>query len=308
MSHRIRTADLLVAGYNVVLLAVWLRLADAAWFAPSIAAAHAAGAALPLALGRVSEHRWTGLAGVLRELYPLLCLAAFWSELGLLQALAPGATYDAAITSLDLALFGRHLNLVWMPAMPYPTLSELMHFFYFFYYPLIFLPPLAMCLAGRADALRDMTMRLMVTYLGCYLLYLAFPVVGPAELLPHYQGPLTDGFFYGLTHAARAAGDSLGTAFPSSHVAGSATVAVLAWRWLPRPLAVLITVQAAGVFLATVYTQNHYPVDSLAGLIWALGLQLVIVPAVRANYAAPRVPVLPARAPSLPEPVTGGGR
>jgi hypothetical protein len=71
---------------------------------------------------------------------------------------------------------------------------------------------------------------------------------------------------------------------------------------------VLITVQAAGVFLATVYTQNHYPVDSLAGLIWALGLQLVIVPAVRANYAAPRVPVLPARAPSLPEPVTGGGR
>ena len=308
VSHRIRPADLLVAGYNVVLLAVWSPLADAAWFAPWIAAAHAAGAALPLVLGRMNERWWKGLAGALRELYPLLCLAAFWSELGLLHAIGPEAAYDAVIESVDLALFGRHLNLVWMPAMPYPALSELMHFFYVFYYPLIFLPPLAMCVAGRADALRDMTLRLMVTYLGCYLLYLAFPVVGPAELLPHYQGPLTDGFFYGLTHAARTAGDSLGTAFPSSHVAGSTTMAVLAWRWLPRPLAMVITVQAAGVFLATVYTQNHYPVDALAGLIWALGLQLLIVPAVRANYAAPRVPVLPAHASSLREPVTGGGQ
>lgn len=307
MSPRVRPADLLLAGYNLVLLALWSRLAGTASYVPWLLGAHAAGALLPMALARVDERRWTGIAGAARELYPLVCLLGFWSELGLIQALGPGVGYDGAISSLDLALFGRHLNLVWMPAMPYPALSELMHFFYFAYYPLIFLPPIAMCIAGRADALRDMTLRLMATYLGCYLLYLAFPVIGPAELLPHYDGALTHGFFYGLTHAARAAGDSLGTAFPSSHVAGATTVAVLAWHWLPRRLAVLVTIQAAGVFLATIYTQNHYPVDSIAGLVWALGLQLVVLPAVRSSCDRQPVPVLPVRASGVPEPITGGG-
>ena len=302
MSDRIRPADLLVAAYNLVLFAVWIRLGGAAWYVPWIAGAHAAAAALPLLFSRVGT--WRRGLGVLREIYPLLGLLAFWSELGVLQRLAPGGTYDAIVSRLDLMLFGQHLNLAWMPAMPYPALSEAMHGFYFLYYPLIFAPPIAMALIGRTDALRDMTLRLMVTYLGCYILYLAFPVIGPAELLPHYQGPLTNGFFYHLTHAARAAGDSLGTAFPSSHVAGATTIAVLAWRWLPRPVAVLITVEAVGVLLATVYTQNHYPVDALAGLLWALGLQLVLVPAFSGAAAAPRVPVLPVR---CPEPVTGGG-
>ncbi len=304
VSDRVRPADLLVAAYNVVLLAVWSRYAGAAWYGPWIAGAHAAAAALPLLLSRSAGSR-PGAMRVLREIYPLLGLLAFWTELGLLQPLAPAGTYDAVVARLDLALFGRHLNLVWMPAMPYPALSEVMHFVYFMYYPLIFVPPIAMSLAGRTEALRDMTLRLMVTYLGCYLLYLAFPVIGPAELLPRYHGPLSDGVFYGLTHAARAAGDSLGTAFPSSHVAGATTAAVLGWRWLPRPVAVLVTAQAGGVLLATVYTQNHYPVDSLAGLLWALGLQLVLVPAVSGVVAAPRVPVLPVWSPA---PVTGGAQ
>lgn len=307
MSPRIRPADLLVAAYNLVLVTVWSRLIGTASWVPWVLGAHLAGGLLPLVLARVDERRWSGAARVARELYPLVCLLAFWSELGRLQALAPGQAHDEAIAALDLALFGRHLNLVWMPAMPAPALSEAMHFFYFAYYPLIFLPPIAMCVTGRSDALRDMTFRLMVTYLGCYLLYLAFPVIGPAELLPQYDGALTNGFFYGLTHAARAAGDSLGTAFPSSHVAGATTVAVLAWRWFRTPVAVLVTLQAVGVFLATIYTQNHYPVDAMAGLVWALGLQLVVLPAVRAGCDRPRVPVLPVRAPALPDPVTGGG-
>jgi membrane-associated phospholipid phosphatase len=307
VSPRIRPADLLVAGYNLVLVAVWSRLIGTAPCVPWVLGAHVAGGLLPLVLARVDERRWRGAARVARELYPLVCLLAFWSELGLIQALAPGQSHDDAIAALDLALFGRHLNLVWMPAMPFPALSEAMHLFYFAYYPLIFLPPIAMCVAGRSDALRDMTLRLMLTYLGCYLLYLAFPVIGPAELLPHYEGALTNGFFYGLTHAARAAGDSLGTAFPSSHVAGATTVAVLAWRWFRRPVAVLVTLQAVGVFLATIYTQNHYPVDALAGLVWALGLQLVVLPALSAGYQRPPVPVLPVRASALPEPITGGG-
>jgi membrane-associated phospholipid phosphatase len=297
MTDRIRPVDLLVAGYNLVLLAVWLRLAGQAWYVPLLGGLHAAAAGAPFLpwarrRGR-SDGAEFGAFVLWRELYPLLCLAAFWSELGLLHRLAPGAAYDAQVSRMDLAIFGQHFNLIWMPAMPSLVLSEVMHLSYFLYYPLVFLPPLLMVLARRLDAARDMTLRLMATYLACYLWYLAFPVIGPAELLPHYEGPLTHGLFYGPTHAARAAGDSLGTAFPSSHVAGATTVAVLAWRWLSKPAALLVTVQAAGVLCATVYTQNHYPVDSLAGLVWALGVQLVLVPATQRVPDTRPVPVLP---------------
>lgn len=307
MTGRLRPVDLLVAGYNLVLLAVWWRLADQAWCAPLLAGLHAAAAGAPFfpwpqRCGRRAAAA-TGPALLCRELYPLLCLGAFWGELGLLQHLAPGPTYDAQVTRMDLAIFGEHLNLVWMPAMPSLVLSEVMHCSYFLYYPLVFLPPLVMVLAHRLDAARDMTLRLMATYLACYLWYLAFPVIGPAELLPHYEGPLTNGLFYGLTHAARAAGDSLGTAFPSSHVAGATTVAVLAWRWLSRPVALLFTLQAAGVLCATVYTQNHYAVDSLAGLVWALAVQLVLVPAMQ-GADTPPVPVLPVHRATI---TTGSG-
>jgi len=37
--------------------------------------------------------------------------------------------------------------------------------------------------------------------------------------------------------------------------------------------------EAAGVVVATVYTQNHYAIDVLAGIVWAVLLQLTVVPA-----------------------------
>jgi membrane-associated phospholipid phosphatase len=304
VSSRVRTVDLVVAGYNLVLAAAWLGLTDVADGALWMAGVHALAAAVPAILTRCTAEAGAGWR-VVRELYPLAAIALFWTELGHLHGLAQSPHYDAIVARLDLALFGGHLNLVWMPAMPWPAFSELMHLFYIAYYPLIILPPVAMCLAGRGEALRDMTLRLTVTYLGCYMLYLLFPVIGPAELLPHYEGALTSGALYRLTHAARAAGDSLGTAFPSSHTAGAVTAAVLGWRWLSRPARWLLTLQAGGVLLATVYTQNHYAVDALAGLVWALGLQLGLVPALTGETSAP-VPPLPVRwSVRGPEPITG---
>lgn len=311
MSPRLRAADLVVAGYNLVLLAVWARFPGDAWYASWIAAVHGLAALLPLWLaGRPEIAPRRRVLGALREVYPLLGLLAFWAEIDLLHPVVQVGANDALVARLDLLVFGRHLNLLWMPEMPQLALSELLHFSYFLYYPLIFLPPLAMAVAGRGDALQDMTLRLMVTYLGCYLIYLAFPVFGPTDLMPMYQGEPTEGFFYRLTHAAKEAGNSAGTAFPSSHVAGATTSAVLAWRWFRWPVALLISVQAAGVLLATVYTQQHWAIDSATGLLWALLIQGVAVPLLRGALEedqAPPVPVLPSPAGFRPEPATGGG-
>ena len=71
--------------------------------------------------------------------------------------------------------------------------------------------------------------------------------------------------------------------------------------------ALVSVISPVALFLATIYTQNHYPVDSIAGLVWALGLQLVVLPAVRSSCDRQPVPVLPVRASGVPEPITGGG-
>jgi len=272
----LRPVDVLVAVYNVVLAGVWF--SQGAGTAPVLGTAHLALAALPLLLSRVETARQAAPVRALREVYPLLLLGFFWTELGWLFDARRPAFHDDRIAAVDLAWFGEHLNLTWMPAMPALWFSELMHFLYFSYYLAAFLPPVYLAAFGSRSAAADGVFRLLATYLSCFLWYLVFPVVGPAELSPHYEGSLTQGFFYGVTHGARAAGDSLGTAFPSSHVAGVVTAAIIAWRWLPRPVAWLLIADSVGVMGAAVYTQNHYAIDVVAGLAWAVGLQLAVIP------------------------------
>lgn len=288
--------DRLLAAYNAILAVVWLGLLPRASYAAPIFAAHAAAVALPWLLARAPRPR-TRSGRTLRDLYPLLWLGAFWTELDFLRELRHATAHDGPIAALDLAIFGTHWHAVWMPRMPQVWLSEVMHFVYYGYYALIVLPPLVVAIAGRTAALRDMTFRLMVTYLGCYLIYITFPVDGPHFLWPQHEGPHTAGLFYQWVRAAQDAGDSTGTAFPSSHVAGAVTIAVLGWRWFSRPVAILLTAEAAGVAVATVYTQNHYAIDSAAGVLWGLGLQWAIVPALygwlRPVGPRPLVPILP---------------
>ena len=302
LSAGIRPVDRLVAAYNAFQAVLWAALLPRAEFAAAILAAHAAAVALPWLWSRATA---PGRAlRVLREIYPLLWLAAFWVELDVLRGLTGLLSNDAAILRLDAALFGRHLHAEWMPWMPQLWLSEAMHFAYYAYYPLIALPPLYALCAGRSAALRDITFRLMVTYVACYFWYIAFPVDGPWRTRDVYAGALSEGFFYGLVRDALEMGASRGAAFPSSHVAGAFTIALLGWRWFSRPVAVLLTLEALGVVLSTIYTQNHYAIDSLAGIAYGLLIQLAAVPvlerALGARPARRPVPVLPRPAPFSP--------
>lgn len=308
MSNPAWTCHRLVAAYNVVLAGVWLAFLGQRSFVPWLALAHAAAATLPWMLARVPARQW-GIGAALREMYPLILLAAFWTELDVLRSAAPPASNDHAIARLDEALFGTHLHAEWMPRMDALWFSELMYFSYCAYYVLIFLPPIVVAIQGRRAALRAMTLRLMATYLTLYLVYVGFPVDGPHFLHPPHQGPHTDGLFYRLVMAAQVTGDSRGCAFPSSHVAGAVTIALLAWRWLPPGVALLTSLEALGVALSTVYTQNHYAIDSVAGIAWAVAVQLLLVPALlrmgRPRHR-PAVPPLPALTPAFRRAQTPG--
>ena len=302
-----RFAERPLAAYNAVVAALWLTTAHGP-LAALLGAAHLAAATLPWLFGAAPPRRATNL---LRDLYPLLLVPALWIEMDLLHRAQAAPLHDAAVAALDLRLFGAHWNLLWMPAMPVRWLSELMQAVYFGYYAAVFGAPLLLYLAGRREGARELIQRLVITAIGCSLVYVFFPVAGPAITLPQYSGPLTDGFFYQLNHAAHAAGDAVGTAFPSSHVAYAVTMAIAARRCCPRWAAALLATEAVGVCFAVVYTQNHYPIDAVAGVALAAALQLGLVPALqRAGRSAPRRAVA-ARYdtpfPPSPAPATGGG-
>jgi membrane-associated phospholipid phosphatase len=275
LSPVVRPVDRLLQGYNVLLAGLWIAMLGLAPYAPAILAAHLAAVALPWLLRRAALG---GAMRVLWEIYPLLWLCAFWSELDFIRHMLHPVSNDALVRALDLRLFGVHLDQLWMAAMPHVWFSEVMHLAYFAYYPLIFLPPVIAALAGRTEASRDMTYRLLLTYVGCYLVYMAFPVDGPGATLPRFDGELTGGVIYQLVHGAVRWGDSLGCAFPSSHVAGAVTIAMLGWRWFRPGVAALLTIEAAGVFVSTVYTQQHYAIDAVAGLVLAVALQSAVAP------------------------------
>jgi membrane-associated phospholipid phosphatase len=259
-----------------VLFAVyWAMSWGQASIVPAMVAAHVIAIFVPVAM----VHLVAGEGRVptaVRQLYPVLFIGIHWTELGIIHNLLHDTVYDSLVIVWDLALFGVHLQAAWLPAMPYVWLSEIMLFMYFSYYLLVFGTPLFVAIGGSKAATKDLVFRIVVTYMVCFAIYLFFPVEGPRSSVGHTQGPHMIGFFYQLVEGVAEAGDSLGTAFPSSHVAGVVTVAIASVMWLkPWARALLIT-GAIGVTISTVYTQHHFAIDALAGIVLAAACNLVV--------------------------------
>ncbi len=274
---KVLPVDMWVACFNLMMLVVWLPLTPVEPGARWLGAVHAVALLLPWLLANRRQPD-SGLVRRLRMVYPLLWACAFWREIDVHFRLQGGRAYDGLVLRFDSTVFGAHLHAAWPSALPHPLFSELMQGFYFSYYLLLLGVPLGFLLVGTRATARDVVLRIAVTYLACFIVYMVLPTVGPLsglERLPHQLAP---GWFAGLNHAIRNAGDALGTAFPSSHVAGAVTLAWLLWCYAPRGLALAASVSALGVLGATVYTQNHYGIDALAGLVVAIILQGVVVP------------------------------
>lgn len=268
-------SDWLLAGFNFVMALVWLPLIETAALAGWLVAAHLAAALLPLLLAR---RQLSPPVAWLREFYPLPWILAFWSEADLHNQFITTTVNDALIARLDHAMFGATLHLSWIALMPWPALNGLMQASYLAYYPLFIGVCLLVFATGRQAAIREMCLRLCLSYLACYLCYAIFPVNGPNGDLSSTYPLLAANPFYRLNHSLHVAGDSLGTSFPSSHVAASVAFAWVAWKALPRWQAVMATTIAALIVVATVYTQYHFAIDSAIGLILGVVLQWVVAP------------------------------
>lgn len=263
--------DLLLLAYLAVVTGVAVSRAAAqpgCWW---VAAANVLAAAL---VGLVSRTPARPAMRVLREIYPLLLLPVLYGELDLLNRAGP-AVHDALVQRWELALFGSQVSREWWRAAPSAFWSTLLHGAYFSYYFIVPVPAFWFVSRGRHAAARRFVLAVMATFLGCYLVFVFFPVAGPYYVFPRPAAWFLDNPAARLVYRTLAGGSSYGAAFPSSHVAATVAAAVAAWQGSRRLGAVLL-VPTVLLTIGVVYCQMHYAVDAGAGLVLGAGIALAL--------------------------------
>ena len=211
-------------------------------------------------LGRVGR--------LVREIYPILLLTSLYGALDILNVGRGIHLYDQVVLGWENWLFGGQVSREWWLAAPSRLWSVILHGSYLAYYLIIPLPPLYFALKGNQVALRRSVLLITTAFVVCYLFFIFFPVAGPYYQFPRPTGTFVDNPMAQAVYGLLATGSSYGAAFPSSHVAATVAAVVGAWWGAPR-LGLLLAVPTVLLTIGVVYTQMHYGVDALAGLIVA---------------------------------------
>jgi membrane-associated phospholipid phosphatase len=290
-----RPMDWLAMAYlaaTFVLLAVFHRAAPRAL---PLAALHLSGIAAIVILRRTPLCRYR-LTRIVLDFYPLPLFALLYSELAVVDRLLhPTAFFDAPIQRFEGWFFRTQPSQVLHVDLPYRWLGEYLHLGYLSYYSLG--PVLVITLWFRRP--REQFERAIATIGLAFILsfgfFIAVPVTGPF----HAFGPIDPSrlgvFLPRVTRWLLDRGSSLGTAFPSSHVAVSTTTWIMAMRYHRRiAFAYLFLVPALA--MGAIYGGYHYATDVTAGAVLAvvtgtLGHRLVAAIQSRGDARGQSVPV-----------------
>jgi len=218
--------------------------------------------------------------------YPLILASAFYWQLGDMH-LDMGRLHDALVQRWELAVFGSQVSASWHVRAPYPLLSAVLHLCYGAYYWILLIVPLWLLIRGKREAFRRAVFCSALAMYTCFLVFGVFPVAGPYFVFPAPTGAVVANWPARYVYFMLGTGASIGTAFPSSHIAASWVTVYAAWRDARR-LALVLAPVAVGLALGTVYGQFHYAVDALAGALLAVVLMAAADPLRAALEGKPR--------------------
>jgi len=220
---------------------------------------------------RFASQTRSKLLHFLRTFYPALLLTFAWTELGpLINMIFPFWVNDFAI-KLDKAIFSVHPT-IWVGQnlyKSYPWLTELMNFFYAFYFLFIPIGGFSLYFRQRKQKTLDFLFLVMFTYTISFLLFFIFPVECPKHIPAinnRHTIQATGWIFLKLNQFIQGHGSIRGAAFPSSHVAAAFTIVWATLRY-NKKLGLILLIFSIGVAISTVYCQYHHAVDALAGII-----------------------------------------
>ncbi|HPC36150.1 MAG TPA: phosphatase PAP2 family protein [Candidatus Marinimicrobia bacterium] len=200
----------------------------------------------------------------LHFLWPVISLAFLYTQCTSWDNLIFPNTFDYLLMKWDIGLFGTALNKVLASSLNSLWLDELMHFFYFSYYLIIFLPA-AWMLRRRQPQAFELIFSLTLMMLVHFLFFMIFPSDGPlADRKDLFDRgvvfiPLMN-FVYGMSEQTG------GGAFPSTHVSAAVLIFIFTLKYAPK-LRIPVGIFCVGITIATVYCSYHYAIDAAAGII-----------------------------------------
>ncbi len=231
----------------------------------------------PISRARARTHSF------LAEWYPAIVMGSLYSTIGLLNSTSGAIhTFDGLVQGWELDIFGRMVAYDWIRAMPNPVLSAILHLSYISYYVLVIAAPLGFWFTRKRGEARQAIFAASFCFFVCYAVFLLFPVAGPLYYWPFPDNAATQIWPAQWAESIVLRGDAYGSAFPSSHVAVSVVATIFAFRG-SKPLGWILLFPTIGIFFGVVYSQIHYGVDALAGLVVGLGVSL-LVPHVRSGH------------------------
>lgn len=238
-----------------------------------IAAAHATAV---FGITRLAAWRpRAGLAAIARAAYAVFLTPLLYAELAVLNRFFTERYFDATVQAWDAALFGGQPSVGLSAALPWLSLSEVLHLGYFAYYAIIPAAILGVFATRGVEALQRTALAVAAAFFVSYLIFMFFPVAGPRYEFAPIGGEIGEGTLFGIVHGILEAGSSKGTAFPSSHIAASLAAVVAAGREDPRWFRLLLIPELA-LTAGTVYGRFHYATDALAGILLGLLISAVL--------------------------------
>lgn len=225
-----------------------------------------------LALFMATNHCKNRFIHFIRLFYSQLLYILFFGEAILLsQLFYNNYSFDWFFSQIDFILFRSQPSITFHQLVPNtPSITELVFFSYFFFFPLICSGWWLLYLQGRMkDAVRAFSITTISFYI-LFLVFIFFPVKGPKYFFPYlnniwynnFEGFFFTAFMRNLFNHMNLAG----AAFPSSHVALS-LVAILLNRRYNWRLALLFIAPTILLFFSTVFIYAHYVVDVIGGII-----------------------------------------
>ena len=205
----------------------------------------------------------------LRLAYPVALTPVLYTEMATLNQFLVSGYLDEIVQGWEVSLFRVQLSIEasnWFPAF---GLSEFLHLGYVSYYLIVPAAVVGVYLTRGPAALHRTAFTVALGFFLSYAIFAVFPVAGPRYFFEKIGGEISTGSIFGVVHAILESGSSKGTAFPSSHIAATAS-AVLAAGREDRRLFWWLIVPLGSLSLGTVYGRFHYGVDALAGVLLAI--------------------------------------
>lgn len=245
------------------------------WLMPVTNALVLGGLAL---LAYADSFRRTAFLGIVRDWYaPPLSLLAY-REIGWV-AQPHSATYlEDAWVVVDRLLLNQ-LGLRAAIEVLGPVVPSILEIAYIFVYPMLPFSLAMLYVYNRRERANSLLFNFLLAVMGAYTVFPLFTSEPPWTVFPGQDYPTYSTIFRRF-NAAMLRGQGIHTSvFPSTHVAGSFSVAFAMIRllrekkWVGRALLALAILIAT----ATVYGRYHYAVDAAAGFAISVAATVVAV-------------------------------